>query len=170
VPAKDVLDATVKAPDIETLPPPKPDMSIPGPALTNQALTEKQPDPFTAASRVKQPEAKVEETKPEAQPAFPLKPGQKYGHADDYRWVAGVLDYHQRGAYWTIRYADFAEDDRWGGKVRLVDDERLKGYKVGDLVYASGELLSPVTSASAEGRTAFPPFRIGELKVIEKAK
>lgn len=154
--------------------PPTPS-NVPGPSLAPTKGADK--DTFTRAARTVTPpdgpliiKAPVEETRPAEQSTFPLQPGQQFGHDADYRWVAGVLDYHQRGGYWTVRYADFAADDRWGGKVRLVDDARLRDCKAGDIVYISGELLAPVTSASAESRTTFPPFRIGELKVIQKAK
>ena len=74
---------------------------------------------------------------------FPLKVGEKFGHASDYRWVAGVLDRHQKGGYWPIRYADFAEDDRWGGKVRLLDDSKVKDFQSGDVVLARRRAAGP---------------------------
>lgn len=163
----------------DLLPTPKP-INVPGPSMEPaEPLTLKgiDKDPFLAASRTITPggtptiiRPPVEEKRIAEQTNVPLKPGQKFGHADDYRWVAGVLDYHQRGGYWTVRYADFSEDDRWGGKVRLVDDDRLREFKVGDAVFVSGELLAPVTTASSENRTTFPPFRIADIKVVEKAK
>jgi hypothetical protein len=99
---------------------------------------------------------------------FPLKAGEKFGHASDYKWVAGVLDRHQKGGYWTIRYADFAEDDRWGGKVRLLDDAKLKEFQSGDVVLLEGELLAPTSAADAAG--AFPPYRVTGAKLVEKSK
>lgn len=99
---------------------------------------------------------------------FPLKAGEKFGHAADYKWVAGVLDRHQRGGYWTIRYADFAEDDRWGGKVRLLDDAKLKAFQSGDIVLLEGELLAP--TSAADGTGAFPPYRVTGAKLVEKGR
>ena len=72
-------------------------------------------------------------------PPLPLKAGEKFGHAADYRWIAGVVDRHSKGGYWTIRYADIGTDDIWGGKVRLMDDERLRDFRNGDIVYVEGE-------------------------------
>jgi hypothetical protein len=99
---------------------------------------------------------------------FPLKAGEKFGHAADYKWVAGVLDRHQKGGYWTIRYADFSEDDRWGGKVRLLDDAKLKDFQSGDVVLLEGELLAPSSAADTAG--PFPPYRVTGAKLVAKSK
>jgi hypothetical protein len=99
--------------------------------------------------------------------ALPLKPGEKSGHAPDYRWVAGVLDRHSKGRYWTIRFADISTDDVWGGKVRLLDDERLRGLRDGDVVDVEGELMAPRSAADS---TTYPPFRVTSLQLIERAR
>jgi hypothetical protein len=101
-----------------------------------------------------------------AGPVTPLKPGERFGHGSDYRWVAGKLDRHLKGGYWTLRYADIGDDDAWGGKVRLLDSERLKDLRDGDVVYVEGDLLAP---AGAADITGYPPYRVKSLTVIEKA-
>jgi len=100
-------------------------------------------------------------------PALPLKSGEKYGHAPDYRWLAGAVDWHVKGKYWLIRYADIGADDFWGGKMRLLDDERLRDLHNGDVVYVEGELMAP--KSAAEG-PAYPPFRVTSVRVIESAR
>jgi hypothetical protein len=100
-------------------------------------------------------------------PPLPLKSGEKYGHAADYRWLAGVVDWHVKGKFWMIRYADIGADDLWGGKVRLLDDDRLRDLRDGDVVYVEGELMAP--KSAAEG-SAFPPFRVTSVRVIERAR
>jgi hypothetical protein len=75
------------------------------------------------------------------------------------------LDRHLKSGYWTIRYADIGDDDPWGGKVRLLNSDRLKGLHDGDIVYVEGDLLAP---ASAADTAAYPPFRVTALSVIEK--
>jgi hypothetical protein len=102
-------------------------------------------------------------------PTLPMRPGQVFGHAPDYRWIAGVLDRHTKGGYWTLRFADYGADDEWGGKMRLLDDPRLNNFKDGDRVFIEGELLAPRAAASAEG-TSYPPYRINEVRVVEKGK
>jgi hypothetical protein len=101
-------------------------------------------------------------------PATPLAPGLRVGHAPDYRWVVGVADRHSRGGYWTVRFADIGDDDRWGGKVRLLDDDRLAGLTNGDLVYVRGEVLAP--PSAADSAPAYPPYRVTSVTVVEKAK
>jgi hypothetical protein len=103
----------------------------------------------------------------EARPALPLRPGQTYGHGQDYKWVAGTLDKYAKGGYWTVRYADPGADDPWGGKVRLLADERLAGFESGDVVYLEGELLAP-RSASDNGN--YPPYRVTEVRLVEKGR
>ena len=101
-------------------------------------------------------------------PPTPLRPGEKIGHAPDYRWVVGVADRHTRGNYWTVRFADIGADDRWGGKVRLLDDDRLKDLQNGDVVYVTGDVLAP--ASAADSAPAYPPYRITSLTVVEKAR
>lgn len=104
------------------------------------------------------------DTTPELQP-MKLKPGERFGHAADFKWVAGVLDRHQKGGFWTLRYADYAADDPWGGKVRLIDDPRLAAFRNGDQVYVEGELLAPRSGAA--DAAGYPPFRIGWLRAVK---
>lgn len=127
-------------------------------------------DRFVPASRIPaaspDPVLRLPESKPDTPaPATPLKPGEKYGHAPDYHWVAGTLDRHVKGGYWTLRYADIGEDDPWGGKVRLLNSDRLKGLRHGDVVYLEGDLLAPPSAAET---AAYPPFRVTGLTVLEK--
>src|SRR5262245_60691046 len=101
------------------LPAPKP-LDGSAPAVIPPTSTDSVP--FAPASKIVVPPltptsgTTPDETRP-LPAATPLKPGEKFGHAPDYRWVAGVLDRHLRGAYWTLRYADLSADDPWGGKV-----------------------------------------------------
>jgi hypothetical protein len=113
------------------------------------------------------PSPKIVNKPPE--PALPMKPGQKFGHAADYKWIAGVLDRHTKGGYWTLRFADFGSDDEWGGKMRLLDDPRLNNFKDGDVLFIGGELLAPRAAASADG-TSYPPYRINDVRLVENVK
>jgi hypothetical protein len=156
----------------ELLPFPGSAISAPVPLAIGKPTSIAKNEEFTSApsiaipTLVKQPvdfsNVKSEETA--------LKPGQKFGHASDYRWVAGVLDHHQKGGYWTIRYAEYSSDDRWGGKVRLMNAENLKDYQNGDFVVVDGELLAPNSAANRDPGVQYPPFKLNNVKLIERAK
>lgn len=97
-----------------------------------------------------------------------LKTGQRMGHGPDYRWVAGVLDKHQKGGFWTLRYADYSADDAWGGKVRLIEDPRLANFKNGDVVYLEGELLAP--SGGSADSSGYPPYKISQIQTLDSGR
>src|SRR5262249_49130217 len=126
--------------------------------------------PFSPASKIVAPPltpiagTTPDETRP-LPAATPLKPGEKFGHAPDYRWVAGVLDRHLRGGYGTPRYAALRAAARGGGKVPLLADRRLTDFKSGDVVYAGGGLLPPRPAGAAEGTANSPPFRVTGVKL-----
>jgi hypothetical protein len=95
----------------------------------------------------------------------------KFGHAPDYSWVVGVLDRHQRGAYWTVRYAGLGEDDRWGGKIRLMEDKPLPDLRSGDIVRVEGDILAPESAATmVPGGFSYPPYRVKSIRVISKGE
>jgi hypothetical protein len=125
------------------------------------------PDGFAPAPKIGLPDPPTVAVRPPvAAPPLPLRPGQRFGHADDFKWVAGILDRHQKGGYWTLRYAPSGDDDPWGGKVRLIGDDRLAGFTSGDVVYVEGDLLAPRSAVE----TAYPPYRVTDVRLVEKAK
>jgi hypothetical protein len=159
VPPPDVPVVAPSAPEIKPMlvdaPRPRPDEDgfAPGPRVPAPS-----PDPVIVPVAVRRPPPV----------ATPLEPGQRIGHAPDYRWVVGIADRHAREGHWTIRFADVGEDDPWGGKVRLMDDDRLRELSNGDLVYVRGEILAP--ASAAESAPAYPPFRVTAITVVEKAR
>jgi hypothetical protein len=161
LPPKDVAKVipAVPAPAIKPLlvdaPKPKPgeDGFAPGPRVPAPT-----PEPVIVPVAVHRPQA----------PATPLPPGQRIGHAPDYRWVVGVADRHVRGGYWTVRFADIGDDDRWGGKVRLLDDDRLRDLSNGAVIYVTGQVLAP--ASSADSAPAYPPYRVTSVTIVEKAR
>lgn len=130
------------------------------------------PDGFAPAPKIDLPDppvptAPVRPPVAEVKPPLPLAPGQRFGHARDYKWIAGVLDRHQKGGFWTLRYAPSGEDDPWGGKMRLLDDDRLTGFASGDVVYMEGELLAPPSAADT---AAYPPYRVTHIRLVKKGR
>jgi hypothetical protein len=150
-----------------------PAMVMPGPyEVTGPAEAPKPgPDGFAPASAIGLPAPTPNADAPppvkDTRPPLPLKPGERFGHAADYKWVAGILDKHQKGGYWTVRYASSAEDDPWGGKVRLLDDDKLSGFTSGDVIYVEGDLLAPRSAAETAN---YPPYRVIDVRLIEKGK
>lgn len=155
--------------DVTTVPSPRPDIKSllvtpPGPPAG--------PDGFAPAPVILPPSPsetylppKIVNKPPES--PLPMKSGQQFGHAPDYKWIAGVLDRHVKGGYWTLRFADFGSDDEWGGKMRLLDDPRLENFKDGDQLFIQGELLAPRAAASVDG-TSYPPYRVNEVRLVGK--
>jgi len=130
------------------------------------------PDGFAPAPIIPPPEAPRVVAKPlvvvTPKPLpLELKPGNQFGHSSDYQWIAGVLDRHGKGGYWTLRYADLGSDDEWGGKVRLLEDAKLRDFRDGEFVYIEGELLAPRTAAGSEGNS-YPPYRIISIRAINR--
>jgi hypothetical protein len=129
------------------------------------------PDGFAPASVIGVPAPPPNVDAPplvrDTRPPLPLKPGELFGHAADYKWVAGILDKHQKGGYWSLRYAPSGDDDPWGGKVRLLDDDKLSGFASGDVIYVEGDLLAPRSAAETAN---YPPYRVTDVRLIEKAK
>lgn len=133
-------------------PPAGPDGFAPAPKIGR-------PDPPTGAVGVRPP---AKDVRP-----LPLRSGERFGHGPDYKWVAGILDKHQKGGYWTLRYAPSGDDDPWGGKVRLLDEDKLAGFNSGDVVYVEGDLLAPRSAADTAN---YPPYRVTDIRLVEKAK
>ena len=188
----DPAKTPVKTPEVATLSMPKPVAELPapgaspkntdtatlpaGPTLTSLPVVSlPAATPVTFVATPKAPETAAlpviinapRDTSPAAE-LMQRKPSERLGHGPNYRWVAGVLDKHQKGGFWTLRYADYSSDDAWGGKVRLMDDPRLAGFRNGDLLYVEGELLAPAKGVDDAG--GYPPFRISHLRTLESGK
>jgi hypothetical protein len=91
---------------------------------------------------------------------------ETYGRGPDYRWLRGVLDVHHRGDF-RLRYADASADDRFGGKVRLSDDQQLRDYRDGDVLFIEGEL---VPNSGSGTRGDYPLYRILSVRRVREAK
>lgn len=90
-----------------------------------------------------------------------------YGHSPDHRWLQGVLDKHYQG-HFDLRYCDAAVEDRWGGKVRLEDDQRLAEFQDGDVIHVEGEIVPVDRQAHLATWERYPRYRIRELQLIRR--
>lgn len=65
----------------------------------------------------------------------------RYGHASDYRWLRGRLEYSEIDRQWKLRYIpiDGATDD-YGGSVVIANATALADYRRGEFVEVKGSL------------------------------
>jgi hypothetical protein len=84
-----------------------------------------------------------------------------FGHAPDYCWLSGQVEYSRILGTWRLRYASVDETDRFGGSVTLVENTHVSYLRDGEYVKVEGHLINP----NAEGSS--PPYRIESFKVID---
>jgi hypothetical protein len=101
-------------------------------------------------------------TPEEIRPASPNAANPNYGHADDYSWVMGQLQYSRIHNTWRLRYAPLDETDPYGGSVTLADDLRNAGFHDGQFVRIDGRLID------ANGRSIAPTYEVDSIRPTEK--
>jgi hypothetical protein len=116
-------------------------------------------------------------------PQMPLPPGParspasltrrietagRFAHDSEYRWLQGVLEKHPRG-YYCLRYADSSVEDPYGGKVRLVDDQRVSQFHDGDVLRIEGGLVSQ-DDAGPHARWENPYYRVKGIELVQQSK
>jgi hypothetical protein len=74
-----------------------------------------------------------------------------FGHAPDYSWLRGRVEFSRLSKGWRLRYASVDEDDRFGGSVSLAEGIHLRSVKEGELVEVHGRLADP----GADGASPF---------------
>lgn len=114
-----------------------------------QAPVEKPPEQLPAAAPVKTepemqpasytPPAPKEEVKRRSYTDVTAKPGM--GHADNYTWLKGELQYLHGANVWNLRYASVDEEDKFGGSVTLVEMGRQHNFQSGQMVRVEGEVV-----------------------------
>lgn len=110
-----------------------------------------------------------------ARPAFPRterRDGRKsyvdltaapcFGHADDYSWLIGQVEYSAVAKQWRLRYASVDEFDRYGGRLVLIENQHLSHLKDGMYVHLRGHVVNPDSPANAPTY-----FRIEWFRVVE---
>jgi hypothetical protein len=86
------------------------------------------------------PPAPVAPAVPAPPPAAAPVTSSGPGHARDYAWLIGTLEYAQAKKVWMVRYAGPDEVDVYGGSVTLVEKEHaeMEGFKPGQKVRVEG--------------------------------
>jgi len=85
-----------------------------------------------------------------------------FGHALDYEWLSGQVEYSRILGAWRLRYASVDEVDRFGGSVTLVENSHVSYLRDGEYVRVEGHLVDPKAVGVA------PPYKIQSFKVIDK--
>ncbi len=83
-----------------------------------------------------------------------------FGHAPDYSWLVGELQFLHVRNVWKVRYASLEDEDRYGGSVTLVDAGTMTGFKDGQLVRVEGQMVNP------DARGACPPYRVRSIQPV----
>ncbi len=85
------------------------------------------------------------------------------GHAPDYAWLVGELQYLQTRHAWRLRYARPGDADRYGGTVTLTGEALPAGCASGQVVRVEGHLVNP----DADGPP--PAYWVSRLNVLKDA-
>jgi hypothetical protein len=85
-----------------------------------------------------------------------------WGHADDYRWLLGSLQYDEMRRCWMVEYGGPSQSDAYGGHLELVNPGTMTGFRCGQIVRVEGDLVDP---APHEIR---PAYRVRRLQVIRR--
>ncbi len=156
-PMPELTQAKAELPESKPLEPP--------PALNTEisALPPGTPAPPATSGNVAVSPVLAQSTAAPARTALPdqtLMPD--FGHAEDYSWLAGKLQYSRFNKSWRLRFASVDEEDRYGGSVTIVDDLRLAGLKDGQMVRVEGQLVNPEAKRSA------PPYEVNSIQAFDK--
>ena len=93
--------------------------------------------------------------------AVEAKPASSTGHAEDYSWLRGEVQYDHISKGWRLRYAGLDEYDRWGGAVILAADGSLDRLRDGQIVKVQGHLVE------SENRRGAPLYHADSIAVAE---
>lgn len=85
----------------------------------------------------------------------------RHGHAPDYGWLRGRLEYSQIDRRWKLRYIPIDGDtDDFGGSVLISNPSTLSGCERGDYVEIHGRL----DTAGVDQQHFTPEFEVAELR------
>lgn len=83
------------------------------------------------------------------------------GHAADFSWIIGELQYSNSKKTWRLRYQNLDSDDSFGGSVTLTGaDHLMEQFTSGQLVRVQGEVLD-------HGKTLAPRYRVSSINIVQ---
>jgi len=92
--------------------------------------------------------------------AMATTPAARYGHADDYSWLKGKLEYSAARKEWKLRYIPLdGTTDEYGGSV-ILDHVNVSDYSAGDFVAVRGKLAG----RDAEARDFSTSYQVQQMK------
>src|SRR5205823_800535 len=148
--------ARVVAPAVWEASPAQPSECVPAPHPAAVSAPTPAPAPAPTPAPMPVPEARVASL-PESVPQA------GFGHAEDYSWLTGELQYIRARNVWRLRYSPPDQEDRHGGAVVLVTDGLPSGCQSGQIVRVEGQLVNP------ESDEARPPYWVRSLQVLKPA-
>jgi len=83
-----------------------------------------------------------------------------FNHSSDYGSLTGELQYVHVRKTWCVRYASSDEEDRYGGKVTLIETGPMTGYSDGQIVRVEGQL------SNADSHEPAPTFRVRSIQAV----
>jgi|GEM_PF-7072673 len=154
-----LAETSIKQTKSETAVPPSPRVVPPSPAKKDSSM----------AMLVDKPAAKKTTVATEAKPlrpgkqvTNPLAGATRTGHAADYTWLYGQLQYWPLHKTWRLRYAGIDTVDPYGGSVTLTADLRPTDLKDGQYVRVEGRLADP------EATGISPPYKVESIRALDQ--
>jgi hypothetical protein len=99
------------------------------------------------------------------QRAIAESPGDSYGHAANYGWLRGQLEFLDSKGQWEIRYIPIdGQTDQFGGSVVLAGGSQLEQFKPGDIVQVQGTL----ENLSTDGVSFAPSYRVEGISLVSR--
>jgi len=90
-----------------------------------------------------------------------------HGHARDYSWLQGTLERESVGGM-VLVYLASGETDALGGRVRLLNDDRLSAFRVGDVILVEGKPVHPAEGAGNRSTTILS-YQVRQIWLVRQA-
>ncbi len=137
------------------------------PRPTGLAIKELRKSKVVPASATVAVPERPAQPKPSTDMATAIRVGSAtgYGHAPNYSWLTGRLEFSQIERQWKLRYIPIdGATDAYGGSVVLSDAAQLKGFEANDFVTVVGG----VDSGSRAAGSFAPLYNIEQIRPLAK--
>jgi len=152
-------EPSIKQTKLEIAVPSSPRIVPPSPAKKDASLAVLVDKPAPKKAAVA---SEARPAQPEKQVTNPLAGATRTGHAADYTWLYGQLQYWPLHKTWRLRYAGLDQVDPYGGSVTLIADLRPTDLKDGQYVRVEGRLADP------EARGISPAYKVASIRALDR--